>query len=244
MTQEIACDLKGKVVFSTLDLKDGYWQVELDAQSSFLCTFNTPFGRHHFTRMPFGLKSAAEVFQKKNEAVFEGISGVYIVADDIIIAAPRIEEHDKILKQVLDHAEAHNVKLNYDKLQLQVPKVKYLGTIISAEGMRPDPSKIQAISEMPTPSDKASVRCLLGMINFLAPHVLDMATIVAPLRELIKTDTHFQWNSAAEDALTHIKDVLSTQPVLQFFDPAIPSVIQADASQYGWVHACYRKANL
>ena len=114
--QEIACDLKGKVVFSTLDLKDGYWQVELDAQSSFLCTFNTPFGRHRFTRMPFGLKSAAEVFQKKNEAVFEGISGVYIVADDIIIAAPTVEEHDKILKQVLDRAEAHNVKLNYDKL--------------------------------------------------------------------------------------------------------------------------------
>ena len=89
--------------------------------------------------------------------------------------------------------------------------MKYLGTIISAEGMRPDPSKIQAISEMPTLSDKASVCRLLGMINFLAPHVSDMATIVAPLRELIKTDTCFQWNSAAEDALTHIKDVLSTQ---------------------------------
>ena len=60
-----------------------------------------------------------------------------------------------------------------------------------------------------------------------------MATIVAPLRELIKTDVHFQWNSMAEDALTHIKKILSTQPVLQFFDPAVTSVIQADASQYG-----------
>ena len=102
--QEIACNLKGKAVFSTLDLKDRYWQVELDAQSSFLCIFNTPFGRYRFTRMPFGLKSAAEVFQKKNKANFESISGVYIVADDIIIAAPTVEEHDKILKQVLDHA--------------------------------------------------------------------------------------------------------------------------------------------
>ena len=122
------------------------------------------------------------------------------------------------MKQVLDRAEAHNVKLNYDKLQLRVPEVKYLGTIVLAEGMRPDPSKIQAISDMPTPSDKTSVRRLLGMINFCTPHVPDMATIVAPLRELIKTDTHFQWNSAAEDTpLTHIKDVLSTQPVLQLF---------------------------
>ena len=120
MIQEIACDLKGNMVFSTLDLKNGYWQVELDAQSSFLCTFNTPFGRYHFTRMLFGLKSAAEVFQQTNEAVFEGISGVYAVGDNIIIAAPMVEEHNKILKQVLDCAEACYVKLYYDKLQLQV----------------------------------------------------------------------------------------------------------------------------
>ena len=71
-----------------------------------------------------------------------------------------------------------------------------------------------------------SVCRLLGMINFLAPHIPDMAKIVAPLRELIKTDVHFQWNSMAEDALTHIKNILSTQPVLQFFDPAVTSVIQ------------------
>ena len=231
--QEIASDLKGKKVFSTLDLKDGYWQVELDTESSLLCTFNTPFGRYRFTRMPFGLKSAAEVFQKKNEAVFEGIVGVHIVTDDIIIAASTVEEHDKILKQVLDRAEARNVKLNYDKLQLRVPEVKYLGTIISQHGMKPDPNKVQAIAEMPTPSDKAAVRRLLGMINFLAPHIPDMATIVSPLRDLIKMDAHFQWNSAAEDALTRVKNILSAQPVLQFFDPAVPSVIQADASQYG-----------
>lgn len=71
--QEIASDLAGKKVFLTLDLKDGYWQVKLDEESSLLCTFNTPFGHYRFTRMPFGLKSVSEVFQKKNEAVFEGI---------------------------------------------------------------------------------------------------------------------------------------------------------------------------
>ena len=91
--QDIANDFKGKTVFSTLDLKDGYWQVELDTESSLLCTFSTPFGRYRFTRMPFGLKSASEVFQKRNEAVFEGISGVYIVTDDFIIAALTVEEH-------------------------------------------------------------------------------------------------------------------------------------------------------
>ena len=75
--QEIVREFAEKKVFSTLDLKDGYWQVELDKESSLLCTFNTPYGCYHFTRMPFGLKSASEVFQKKNELAFEGIKKAF-----------------------------------------------------------------------------------------------------------------------------------------------------------------------
>jgi len=102
--QEIASEFAGMKVFSTLDLKDGYWQVELDNESSLLCTFNTPYGRYRFTRMPFGLKSVSEVFQKRNETAFEGIKGIHIVADDIIIAARTIKEHDQILHAVLKRA--------------------------------------------------------------------------------------------------------------------------------------------
>ena len=231
--QEIASEFAGKSVFSTLDLKDGYWQVELDKDSSFLCTFATPFGRYHFTRMPFGLKSASKVFQKRNEEAFEGIEGIHIVADDIIIAASDVAEHDRILHKVLQRAVEQNVKLNLDKLQLRVSEVKYLGTIITHEGMKPDPAKVNAITEMPVPEDKAAVRRLLGMINFLASHIPNMATITALLRELIRADVHFEWTSPAENALNQIKDILSTEPVLHFFDPSRTSVIQADASQLG-----------
>ena len=195
--QEIASDLAGKKVFSTLDLKDGYWQVELDEQSSLLCTFNTPFGRYRFTRMPFGLKSASEIFQKKNEAAFEGIDGIHIVADDIIIAANDLEEHNAILHKVLQRASDRNIKLNFDKFQFCVDAVKYLGTIISLEGMKPDPAKVQAVNEMPTPNDKAAVQRLLGMINYLAPHIPNMASIYKPLRDLLKVDVHFQWDTPA-----------------------------------------------
>ena len=101
-------------MFATLDLKDGYWQIELDKESSLLCTFATPFGRYRFTRMPFGISSASEVFQKKNEATFEGISGIHIVADDIIIAASTVQEHDSILQQVLERAkERSSISINY-----------------------------------------------------------------------------------------------------------------------------------
>ena len=110
--EEIAAEFTGKTVFSTLDLKDGYWQIQLDEDSSQLCTFNTPFGRYRFTRMPFGIKSASEVFQKRNEETFAGISGIHIVADDIIIAASSIKEHDEILTQVMERAKDCNVVFN------------------------------------------------------------------------------------------------------------------------------------
>ena len=122
--EEIAAEFAGKTVFSTLDLKDGYWQIQLDDDSSLLCTFNTPFGRYRFTRMSFGIKSVSEVFQKRNEA-FSGIPGIHIVADDIIIAASSIKEHDQILTQVMQRAKDRNIVFNLNKLQLRVSEVKY-----------------------------------------------------------------------------------------------------------------------
>ena len=231
--QEIASEFSGKNIFSTLDLKDAYWQIQLDEESSLLCTFNTPFGRYRFTRIPFGIKSASEVFQKKNEEAFANIPGLYIVADDLIIAAENSDEHDKILHQVLQRAEDRNIKINFDKLNLRTKEVKYLGTIVTPNGIKPDPGKVEAIMGMPTPTDKASVRRLLGMINFLAAHIPNMSTITAPVRDLLKSDVVFQWNPEQAHALQRIKDILSTAPVLSYFDPSIRSVIQADASQYG-----------
>ena len=231
--QDVSSHLAGKKIFSTFDLKDGFWQINLDEKSSFLCTFNTPFGRFRFTRMPFGLNSATEVFQKKNEAAFAGIEGIHIVADDIIIAADTIEEHDAILQKILTRARERNIKFNFDKLQLRVDTVKYLGTIIGADGVKPDPTKIMAISEMPTPTDKSAVRRLLGMVNFLANHIPNVSSITAPLRDLVKTDVHFQWGPEQDKSLSQIKSLLADPPILQHFDPTTQSTIQADASQRG-----------
>ena len=203
--QKISSHLAGKKVFTTLDLKDDYWQIELDKQSSLLCTFNTPFGRFRFTRMPFGLNSASEVFQKKNEEAFSGINGIHIMADDVIIAAATVEEHDAILCRVLERARERNIKFNWEKLQLRVNKVKYLGTIISEEGITLDPAKVDAISNMPIPTDKAGVRRLLGMVNFLANHIPNMSTITAPLRALVKENTHFQWADEHNKAVEKLK---------------------------------------
>ena len=111
-------------------------------------------------------------------------------------------------------------------------QVKYLGTIVTLDGIKPDPAKVEAIMGMPTPTDKASVRRLLGMINFLAAHIPGMSTITAPVRDLLKADIIFQWGPEQVKALHKIKEILITAPVLYYFDPSARSMIQADASQY------------
>ena len=110
-------------------------------------------------------------------------------------------------------------------------EVKYLGTIVTPGGIRPDVAR--RITEMPTPTDKAGVRLLLGMINFLAAHIPDMSTITAPVCDLLKSDVIFQWCPEQAKALERIKKILSAALVLTYFDPSAQSMIQADASQYG-----------
>ena len=102
----------------------------------------------------FGIKSAREVFQKKNKEAFSGIPGIHIVADDIIIAASRNQEYDQILTKVMQRAKERNIVFNPNKLQLEV---KYLGDIVTSDSTKPDPSKVNAIMEMQPPTDKAGI---------------------------------------------------------------------------------------
>ena len=149
--EDIASRLSGKKLFSIVDEKDGFWKVRLDDESSHLCTFNTPYGRYHFKRMPFGISSAPEVFQKKNEAIFEDIDDVEVIFDYIIIAAKDDHEHDEIMRKLLQWAREANVKFNPVKLQYKVSEVKYMGNIVSESGLKPDVEKVRAIAQMSPP---------------------------------------------------------------------------------------------
>jgi hypothetical protein len=113
--EDVDSQLHGKKIFTILDETNGFWQVKLDKESLFLCTFNTPFGRYRFRRMPFGISSGSEVFQKKNTQIFGDIP-VFIIVDDMIIASETEEEHDKILAEVMNRARKNNVKFNRDKI--------------------------------------------------------------------------------------------------------------------------------
>ncbi|XP_063046009.1 uncharacterized protein K02A2.6-like [Engraulis encrasicolus] len=231
--EEVLHRLSGKTIFSILDEKDGYWQVSLDQPSSMLCTFSTPWGRFRFKRLPFGIKSASEVFQQKNCETFGNIEGVHIIADDMIIAAASEEEHDAILQKVMDTAQKNNIKFNKDKIQYKVDSVKYMGHVVTTKGVKPNESKVFAIRDMPQPDDKKALQRLLGMTRYLCQYIPNEASITSPLRELLRKDAAWHWSHQHTAALEKLKTALMQAPVLQFYDQSKPLAIQCDASKDG-----------
>ena len=137
--EEVVADMPQAKVFSVLDATSGYWQVKLDEASSKLCTFNTPIGRYRFTRLPFGILSAPEVFQNHTSKLFEDMEGVKVIVDDLLIWGKDGEEHDTRLKQVFTRAREVNLKFNAKKYKIKQEEVPYVGHVLSKDGLKPDP---------------------------------------------------------------------------------------------------------
>jgi len=181
---DVQAQLSGKSVFTVIDMQSAFWHVRLSDSSSYLTTFHIPWGRKRFLRMPFGLSSGSEIMQKRNEETFGDISGVHVITDDLIIAAANPQEHDHIMRLVLTRAREKGVRFNKDKLQFKIDSVHYMGHIVSAQGLKPVPSKVHAITNMPPPHDVPSLQRLLGMTKYLSQYIPNESTITAPLRTL------------------------------------------------------------
>ena len=179
--------------------------------------------------MPFGRSSASEIMQKRNEVTFGDISGVHVIADDLIIAAADPHEHDHIMRLVLTRAREKGVRFNIDKMQFKTDSFQYMGHTVSAQGLKPDPHKVQAITNMPPPHDVPSLQCLLGMTKYLSQYIPNDSTITAPLRTLLKKGSGWKWTASHDQALLEIMNALVHAPVLGFYDPSKPVTIQSDS---------------
>jgi hypothetical protein len=183
--------------------------------------------------MPFGISSASEVLQKRNQQLFGGIPNVHIVADDMIIATDTEEQHDATLKAIMEVAQKHNSKFNPDKVKFKQRELVFLGNVVSEDGQKPCSEKIKAISEMPEPQSKEDLLRIMGMLNYLSQFIPNMSTISAPLRQLLKKDALWSWNKEHANALNMLKALIISEPVLKFFNPQCHTVIQCDASSKG-----------
>ena len=232
--EEIIGRLSGAQYFSKLDANCGYWQIPLDEESSKLTTFNTPFGRFRFLRLPFVIRCAQEVFHKRVHEIFEGLSGVETDIDDILIWGTTAKEHDDNLKACLDRVQARGMTLNPEKCQFRVTSIEYLGHILTQEGVKPDPKKLEAIQNMPTPEDKQAIQRLLGMVNYVAKFSPNVSIVSEPLRNLLKKDVEFHWTEQHAECLANLKNLFTQgDKVLKYYDVTTPVTIQVDASKSG-----------
>ncbi|GFX52256.1 transposon Tf2-9 polyprotein [Trichonephila clavipes] len=181
--------------------------------------------------MPFGIVSAPEVFQRRNQKLFGYIEEVEIYFDDIIVAGCDEDSHDAIMSRVLERAKLLNINFNPDKLQYRVFEVKYVRQIISKSGIKSDPDHIKAIVEMPSPNSKTEVRRLSGMMNFLSKFIPNVCKIIAPLREIIHENVEFTWVKEQELSFVNIKELLAKAPILKVFSVNGEIVIQCDSSK-------------
>ena len=233
--EEVLPHLHGKEFFSVADTTKGYWHVELDHESSLLCTFNTPFGRYRFKRLPFGINVSQDVFQRKLDEVYRDIDNVTGIADDIIISGATQQEHDIAFAKMLNATKENNVSLNSSKLQFKQPTVNFYGYTLSKEGILPTASKIEAIKNISAPTNAKELLSLLGMVTYLNRFSTKLAELTAPLRDLTKKNTHFKWEQQHQDTLENIKQELCSAGVISFYDPnpETTTILQCDASQEG-----------
>ena len=143
--EEVAATLAEAKVFSTLDATLGFYQIRLAEESTRLTTFNTPFGRFKFERLPFGLVSAPEIFQRAMTEMFEDIEKCEVIVDDLLVWGKSVEEHDLTLEKVLQRAEEMNLRFNEEKCKFHKQEVTYVGHVFGTDGFRPSPDKVQAI---------------------------------------------------------------------------------------------------
>nr|XP_037283835.1 uncharacterized protein LOC119176582 [Rhipicephalus microplus] len=162
--EDVVPKLAGAKFFSTLDAASGFWQIKLKDYSSKLCTMSTPYGRYRFLRMPFGIASSPEIFQAAMQRVLEGLANVAVVMDDILVWGQTKQEHDYNLQLLLARCREQNLRLNLKKCFFLQREVRYLGHVLTAEGLRVDPQRVQDILEMPTPKN-SSARALQDLLQ-------------------------------------------------------------------------------
>ena len=161
------------------------------------------------------------------------LKGVVCVADDILIFGISDADHDDNLRNWLIRCKGHNIKLNKDKCVFKTAELDFLGHVVTNKGLKPDEKKVAAILQMPNPKDAEAVRRLQGVITYLAKFLHQLSSVMEPIRRLTRQDYEWGWAQEQETSMAELKKLVTSVPLLAYYDPSKELVIQCDASSTG-----------
>ena len=231
---ELLDRLQGATVFSKLDLQSGYWQIRIKEDDIPKTAFRTRYGHFEWRVLPFGLTNAPATFQALMNNVLHDYLDKFVVVylDDILIYSRTPEEHVHHLELVLQALEKHELYAGLDKCAFGMQEVDFLGHIVGSGGVRPDPTKVEAVCDWPTPTCVKDVRSFLGLTGFYRRFIRHYSHKALALTELTKESTQWQWGEAEEQAFQQLKQALTTAPVLCLPNPSLPYEVYTDASGF------------
>ena len=211
-TESILLKLAGAKLFTKLEASNAYWQIPVDEESSRLLTFNSPYGRYCFKRLPFGIRSASEICQYQIQQILEGL-GVANAQDDILVWGETKKMLRKRTLDVLTTIKKNGLKLNKDKCLFEVTELTFLGHKISDTGVEVDPSKTEAICKMVYPDNKKQLQGFLGTINYLGKFIPNITKETEMLRQLLKKDSIWSFGEPHCLAVDNLKGLVCSSPV-------------------------------
>jgi len=227
---------KGATIFTRLDLRSAYNLIRIKEGHEYLTAFRTPIGHFEYLVMPFGLRNAPSVFQRFVQDIFSADIGKFlqVYLDDIIIYTNNLEDHIKQVKHTLKKLIKNNLYAKIEKCDFHVQKTKFLGFSVSAEGLLMEYDKLKSISEWPTPKSLKDLQSFLGLCNFYRKFIKNFASIMEPMRLLLKKNTTFLWNKEAEVSFNQLKESFKNNELVIFPDHEKEFVVETDARDFAF----------